>query len=263
MPAVNEVIKTYNFSTGRRLYAIGQVRRAAAELGDELITRRADEALEHDRGTLEKERRWKIAKQQKSAGRGQAAALDNRLDRVLSGMHASVAALRGALDPDDALTQRCDRFLATYFPEGPGAITNLEFEDQLGAMKNIAEHLAEMDADEARQMHISPFREQLAALLPLFETELEEPGEQFRFQVLRAARAVGHEKLCELIATIVAHYPGREPENVEKRQRLYAPIAEQNERVRARNARRPSPDVEVDPETGEELDTEDPVEPTS
>ena len=42
-----------------------------------------------------------------------------------------------------------------------------------------------------------------------------------------------------------------------------APIVEQNERVRARRSPRSAPDVEVDPETGEErLVTEDGVAPT-
>ena len=257
MPATSDLINVYRFSTGRRFYAVGQVRDVAAALGDERIARRAEEALEHDRGTLEKERLWKVAKKEKSSGRGRAVELDNRLDRVLSGMHASVSALKAALARESDLAKRCDAFLTSTFPQGPGAITNSEFEDQLGAMKEILDHLETIDNAQAEAMHITPFAEQLSVLVPLFEAELREPGEQFRFKKLRAARALGHEKLCELIATIVADYPGRDPENVEKKERLYAPIAEQNERVRARLARRPSPDVEVDPETGEELDTED------
>lgn len=257
MPAVNELINVYRFSTGRRAFAVGQVREVAVDLGDELIARRAEELLEHDRGTLEKERLWKTAKKQKSSGRGRAVELDNRLDRNLSGMFTSVRALRDTLDRESELAKRCDEFLTTTFPQGPGAITNLEFEDQLGAMEDIVRHLATISDAQAKEMHISPFNEQLAVLVPLFASELDQPGEKFSFKVLRAARTLGHEMLCELIATIVANHAGRAPENVEKRRRLYAPIAEQNERVRVRLARRPAPDVEVDPVTGEELDTED------
>ena len=130
-------------------------------------------------------------------------------------------------------------------------------------MQEILGHLQAMPADEASEMHVSPFVAQLARFVPLFEAELAQPGEQFRFDILRAAREVGHENLCTLIATILAEYPGREPENVQKRGALLAPIREQNERVRARKARRTAPDVDVDPETGEELlVTEDVLEPT-
>src|SRR5690606_6360038 len=87
------------FSSGASVgvYAIGQLRKVAAELGDVQITQRADAALEHDHGTLEKERLWQVARSQKSGARGRAAELDNHLDRIVSGMHTSVSALKGAL----------------------------------------------------------------------------------------------------------------------------------------------------------------------
>ncbi|MEQ9072688.1 MAG: hypothetical protein RLP09_02465, partial [Sandaracinaceae bacterium] len=94
--------------------------------------RRADAALEHAR----EERLWKIAKRQQEAPRGNAVELHNQLDRVISGMHTSVA----ALDRESPLAKRCREFLATYFPQGAGGITNREFEDQLGAMKEILAH---------------------------------------------------------------------------------------------------------------------------
>ena len=179
-------------------------------------------------------------------------------------MFTSVSSLKGALDSDSELAQRCGAFLDTYFPEGPAGITKREFEEQLGAMQEILRHIQAIDAAQAAEMHVTPFSDQLARLVPSFEAELAQPGEQFRFDILRTAREVGHENLCTLIAAILAGYPGRDPEQVEKRHRLLAPLAEQNERVRVRMARRPAPDVAVDPETGRELvDPVDDLDPTA
>lgn len=56
--------------------------------------------------------------------------------------------------------------------------------------------------------------------------------------------------------------PTRDEEHVRKRTAILAPIVGLNERVRARRSRRSAPDVEADPETGEErLVTEDGVTP--
>jgi len=74
------------------------------------------------------------------------------------------------------------------------------------------------------------------------------------FKELRTARANGHEALCKLVSTIISEYQKEDPETVETRGALLAPVFAQNAKISERRKTNPAPDVDVDPDTGEELE---------
>jgi hypothetical protein len=252
------------FSTGRRIFACGQVLDAArrqenAELLIDLIER----STAQDRATLALEARWREQRANRSRARGRAVELDNEIDRLLGGMFTTVSVLVGALRTGDRASEG-RAFLRSFFPEGAGSITNMRFEDQLAVMEEMLTRLAAMSAEQIDRLNIGFYVEELRRLVPEFERELREhTREDLRFDVVRAARQEGHENMLLLLATIYATRAGRDEADTRARRELIGPIIEQAERIRARRRTRPSGhDVEVDPETGEEHDQEDDVDPS-
>lgn len=252
---IADYVALYRFSTGRRLFTLSQLRARAAERGDETLVQRIDEAIEHDRETVRLEGLWEKARRQTSRARGRAVELDQRIDRLLGAMHTTVSVLLSTLPPESERARRARGFLDRFFPAGAAAIVNSAFEDQLAVLEHMTEALGAMDRAALDELNVAHFARELAELTPQFKTELSQPSEGFRFDKLRAARDRGHRNLLVLVATIIAQHPGSEPAEVGARRALLAPIAEQNARIRAARRRAPrGPDVEVDPQTGEEID---------
>src|SRR5690606_33071236 len=119
--------------------------------------------------------------------------------------------------------------------------------------EEMNEDFADFSEEQLRRLNITWHVGELARLAPQLAAALDQPREGMRFEEVRATREEGHEKLCELVATIVSQFRGRSEANVQARTALLAPVVEANERVSARRRRRNGPDVEVDPNTGEEL----------
>lgn len=247
------------FSTGRRLFVIAQVLELARELGNVRLIARAEQALAFDRETREKESEWRRVRGNRSRARGNAVEIDRQLDRVIGAMHSSLHAVLVALDPRSAHAAKVRAFIDRYFPEGADAITNAEFEDALAIIEEMNEDFALLSEAERAELSITFHVPELARLAPQLSTELNKPTGGIRFATVSAARLEGHENLCTLASTIVAEYPGRKPENVEACTKLLTPIFDANARVAERRKRKNGPDVDVDPDTGEELEPGAPV----
>lgn len=257
------------FSNGRRLFVLKAVLKVAKELENEAIIAWTEQALAFEREVRKLERRWRTARGKRSRSRGNAKEIDLQVDRIVSAMLGSLELLLVSLTAGSEEALRVIHYIDKYFPEGAAAITNAEFEDALAIIEEMVEDFAPMPEAELDALNIKTHVAALARLVPQFAAELNRPQKGMRFDTVREARREGHEMLCDLVATILSEYKGKDPDKLEARAALLAPILDANERVTARRKRRNGPDVDVNPNTGEELepgadiidDEEDPAGP--
>lgn len=243
----------YVFSSGRRVFTGKRVLEACDTWSNPFVRERVEWALAHDRNTITLERRWRRTRG-KSVARGRAVEIDRRIDYVISGAYQSVLLVRRPLDPTDPVAIKADAFLEEYFADGAEPITNAEFEDALAIIEDMNDDFAVMPKTDLEDLNIVPFVRQLAVLAPAFEAELTLPNTKMRFSELRKARAEGQRRLEIVLSAIIASFHQDTPEDIEAFNGLIAPILDQNARIAARRKSSPAADVDVDPNTGEELD---------
>lgn len=242
----------YVFSTGRRVFTFNRLIEVSRTWNSPFVAERVDWALAHDRNTITLERRWRRTRG-KSVARGRAVEIDNRIDHVISGMFQSVLLVRRPLDASDPVAIKADAFIDEHFSDGAEPITSAEFEDALAIIEDMNEDFSAMSSTDIQDLNIVPFVRQLAVLAPAFEAELTLPNTKMRFSELRKARKEGQRRLNVVLSAITAAFHENTPEHVQAFNGLIAPILDQNQRVGARR-KGPAVDVDVDPNTGEELD---------
>lgn len=260
---VNLIVGLYTllrFSNGRRHFVLRQVLAVAKKLEDAALVTRIEAAIAHEVMLRGLERRWTRTKANRSKARGEAQVLDARIDRLLAAMYRSVESVLDAVNPKGEHAAMVHAFLAKHFPAGIQEITQAPYEDELNVIEEMNDDFAKLSEDEIKQLNIIHHVPELARLAPLFAAELDKAGDDdaVRFTEVRAARELGHSKLLKIVSTIHSVYDedfADDPVEAAKAQAdLLAPIMAANARVAERRRRRNGPDVEVDPDTGEELE---------
>ncbi len=256
MAAIYEFFSLLRFSNGRRLFVLQTLATIAAGLGNARLIERLEQALLFERELRKLEGDWRRARGNKSKARGRAAEIDAQLDRLIGSIYRTVQEALIPCPPGSDRAILIRNFLAHYFPEGAEGITQAEFEDALAIIQEMNEDFATLSEADMKTLNIANHVPELARLAPLFQIELNQPvaGGQVRFETISAARLEAHENLCGIVATIKSEFWGKEPEAVAAREALLAPIRDANARVAERRKRKNAPDVDVDPETGEELE---------
>lgn len=184
-----------------------------------------------------------------SRARGQAVALDNQIDRLVSAIANIAQANVAALPADDATHVASKTLLARVFPLGAAAIVTLPFEEELDAVNEL---LADLDTagDLAAQAGVAHLVAPLRALAPQFATELAKRVEIVEFDAVQARRARMQRALGVVVAQLIATWP--QPADEAALTAALAPLTFQMDRVRELRRRRRAV-RDVNPETGEEL----------
>lgn len=229
---------------GRHAYALAEVqaRATGATLAAvEPAKRVADE-------TLEVELQWRhVLSARKSRARGDAVAVDRQVDAQIVAIHKGLESdLVG--DPGDPMVDAASKVLTLLFPDGPGAVTGLEFEEQLGRMDAM---LKLLDQDLAAQVQTLGLARKIVRLKRLVEEFRLELGARvdhaLSFDDVKAQRELLHEATCQAVAAILHLAP-----DAATRAELLEPLDDQQRRV-SEARRRHSQPTDVDPLTGEEL----------
>lgn len=248
----------YELSTGRRIFALGQVRDRALERGIMEVVAHVDAAIDHDRATRQTDTRW-AARDQPAAVDAAVKPIDILLDRALSAMRDAAVAQAEVARPGDGLAEQVDGFLRAVFPLGVAAVTSLPYVEELAAVEHILEKLQGPQAAAVIELGLTRHAERLAELVTSYRDALCAPPIDLTWDDVRAARARGQELLLEAVALIIALTRDGTPESSAARADLLAPILEQNDAVRRyMRARRKVEDV--DPSTGV-VQPEPPVAP--
>src|SRR3954466_11464103 len=98
--SLESLFNFYIFPTGRRLFAIGQVREAAKAQSFTELSDLCDTAITHDQATLDIDRRW--AGEEKSGGTNPLAQrIDALVDRALAAVRDHAMAQTEGAPPED------------------------------------------------------------------------------------------------------------------------------------------------------------------
>jgi hypothetical protein len=244
----------YVFNTGRRLFALQQVRAAAQEQRFTELVKHCDAAIAHDVAAREIERRWS-GEPAADAGNPVAQRIDVLVDRTLGAIRDQAAAqTQGAL-PDDPIHAQVGAFVKRLFPVSVYAVTSLPFVEELAAVDDILKLLHGELAPAVKEFGLGRLVKRLADLARQYRDSLEAaPRSLISWDRVRAARSEGHGLMLEAVAIVLGKHHKRTAEGTADRLALLAPILQQNEAIgqylRARRAV-----TDVNPETGDEEPT--------
>ena len=247
--SLDSLLSLYVFTTGRRIFALQQVRALAKEQGFAELVKHCDAAIAHDVETREIERRWS-GEPAKGDTNPAAQKIDILVDRTLGAIRDQAVAQTQGAPADDPIHAEVAAFLKKIFPVGVNAVTSSSYVDELSAVDDILKQLKGDLAQGVKELGLGRLTKRLADLAEQYRDALEAPPSSLvEWGRVRAARAEGHGLLLEAVAIILGKHHGRTPEATAARLSLLGPILKQNEAIgqylRARRAV-----TDVNPETG-------------
>src|SRR5262249_54464022 len=130
------LLTLYIFSTGRRLFAMQEVKKAAESAGLTVLAAHCDVAIAHDRKTRDLEARWSSDKDA-ALYSPEAKQIDILVDVALGALYSALDAEVRDAAPGDTVAEDAARLQKAAFPEGVGAITTLRFPDELSQLQRI------------------------------------------------------------------------------------------------------------------------------
>jgi hypothetical protein len=239
----------YLFTTGRRLFAIQQVLKAAKQDRWPELVKHLQAALDFDRNTRQLDLIWIQQRGQPLGAKAQK--LDWKLDKTLGSFVKAAISYAEGLDPEDELVAEIETMLKTIAPAGLQAITQLPFVEELSELDRINTALDGDLAGTVEKLGSIKLVKRLTKLTSEFRAELEtEPATRIIFDQVRAARARGQRNMLQAVAIIIGRYHGDSQEHVSKRDILLSPIMRQSDEIGAYMKSRRTI-LDVDPETGE------------
>ena len=251
--SLSALISIYTFSTGRRLFALAQLMKAAKDYKLKELVAHCEMALAYDQKTRALETQW-AAPVVAPAGQGVVTRIDFLVDRVLVALRDTTRAQADGHEDTgkDSIPQKAGRLLTAIFPLGVQKVTQAVFVEELAAVDGIVLSLKSKElAPIVEELGLGNLAKRLAELAVEYRAALEAPdAEVMSFGDVRGARAQGQEHVLMAIAMILGRFPGATPDHLEARTALLGPILKQNEAIRLYlKSRRTVEDV--NPETGE------------
>lgn len=248
--SLEAILNFYVFTSGRRLFALQEVRSLGQAQGFTELTQHCDAAIAHERTTREMERRW-ASEPDHTVTNPAAQQLDALVDRTLGAIRDHVVAqTQGAVD-SDPIHAAATAFVKRIFPISVYAVTSLPYIDELAAVDDIVALLQGELAPQVQDLGLGRLAQRLAELAEQYREALESPPPSLLdWGKVRSARSEGQGLLLEAVAIILGKHHLRTPDGTEARLALLAPILKQNEAIgnylRTRRAV-----TDVDPDTGE------------
>jgi hypothetical protein len=257
---LGSLFNLYQFSTGRRIFAMQLVLKAARKIKFPELEVHVAMAIKHDRATRKLDAQWQ-AQGGQPKGQGAAPRVDTLVDKTLTGLRDAAAAQAAGAAPDDDIAEKVAQFIGEIFPAGVASITQLSYLDELAAVDAIVGKLKGELAPLAAELGLSRLANRLATLAAEYRSALEAPPPPaLSFGTVRAARAQGQENMLQAVALIVGRYYKSTPDHAGPRAALLGPILKQDEAI-AHYLRSRRTVEDVNPETGEvETEPLDPME---
>lgn len=245
------LLNFYIFSTGRRLYAMMQVRKAAAAAGFDALVSHCDVAIAHDRQAHDIEARW-LGQRPEGQYSPEARQIDIVVDATLTALRDGIDAAARTSAPGDALGEAAVKLGKELFPTNVVDIITLSYVEELAEVNRILGRLQSVDwAQVVEALGLSRHAARLADLAQQYSAAIEaSPGGKVSFGEVKDARGRGQALMLKAVAMILGRHPSDEPADLAGRAALLGPIMKQNEAIRGYlRARRAVQDV--NPETGE------------
>src|SRR5262249_9066992 len=119
--SLESIFDFYDFTTGRRLFALRQVRALASGFTE--LAKHCDAAIAHELAPRELERRW--AGEPVDAPNPAAQRIDVLVDRALGAIRDHALAQSQGAGPDDPIHAEVEKFIKRIFPVSVHAVTTL------------------------------------------------------------------------------------------------------------------------------------------
>ncbi|HAA55316.1 MAG TPA: hypothetical protein DCE42_11205 [Myxococcales bacterium] len=254
--SLGSILDLYQFTSGRRLFAYFGVQKQARihKLTSPALDAHITLAIKHDHNTRKLERKWRTQKGSKTTV--DLRPLDYSLDRSVTSISRHCENFTHAMDPGHPLYILAAEITTDFFPEGPGAITQLEYEEEISTVDEMIEALNTPKYQEhVQKLHLTPLLDNTKKRSEALHQALQKNnGPEITFGDVKAARAKGQQLLEQMIAIIIGTYYNNES-HTKPRQQLLEPVMKQQARI-ADLMKRHRPVNDVNPETGED-ETED------
>jgi hypothetical protein len=244
------LLNLYVFSTGRRIFAMGQVLERAKKAKLDAIAAHCEATIAHDRETRKLEARW-AGQPAVITYSPELRATDISTDNCLIALRDAIDSQLRVIKPEDPLAASIIRLQKVLFPQGAGTITSMNYVEEIAEVDRVLEVLAEESwKPTVAELHIQRHIARLTELAQKYHELLEAPPSKVLFDQVHASRQKGQRMLHEAVAMIMGRYPSASPEHVEGFHALMGPILKQNDAIgeyyRTRRAVQ-----DVNPDTGE------------
>lgn len=246
-PSLDTIIHLAQFTSGRRIHALLEVRAVAVALGDTALVQRIDAALADDRRTRALDNRWS-GRRSKPDHSDEAKEIDRAVDQLLTSIRDAAEMYTKSAFAGTTMESHAVRFLGVAFPNGVQPITSLPFVDQVAAVEVLLEAFGGELAAQVAALHLDPLVLRLKEITVEYRAAVYNSRDDLDFATVQAARARGQRNLLEIVAMIAgAYYSHTQADHVERRARLLQPILEQDRLIRSYlAARRSVPDLDSD-----------------
>jgi hypothetical protein len=247
---LSALLTLYAYSTGRRLFALQQVKKEATLAGHVALAAHCDVAIDHDKSTRSLEARW-LAQNPDAQFSPEAKQLDIVVDVALGALRDAVDAAARASAQGDPLGEAAVKLGDELFPGTVADITTLPFVEELGQVARILDTLkSQAWSQKVQELGLSRHVVYLTGLEQKYRAAIEKDT-KISFNDVKAARAKGQSLMLQAMAMILGLHPSDSAADQAGRAKLMGPILTQNEAIPAYlRARRAVSDV--DPETGVE-----------
>lgn len=246
-----DYLNSRQLPTGRRIFAMKAVRRAAEGFGDAQIVAKCDRAIAADQECLRAEMAYRQGKSFASNARGLSNEYDQKIDAIWAGIHAVA---QGQTIGEDAVAQKATEFLKEVFPAGLAGLVNLTFEAQLADMDMLLERFVAPTGDLAKHVDALGVRrhvDQLDTLVPKFRAELEkENADEVTYEDVKNFQLDSLDVFAAAVFAVLSTYDTDSARAAERRGVCLAEYHRQNAII-AEAYRRQNRVPDVDPDTGE------------
>jgi hypothetical protein len=244
------LLNLYVFSTGRRIFAVQHVGKAAAAAGLTAIATHCEKAVGHDQTTRDLEARW-AGDRTASQFSPEARPIDTLVDIALGALRDAIDAEARDADPGDDLAEAAAKLEKEAFPNGVAAITTLGYVDELNQVQRIIALLQSATWSAlVPKLGLDRRLSRLVDLEQKYGAVLAEPAKTISFGEVKEARHKGQSLMLQAVAMILGQYPSESDADIAGRQALLKPILDQNDAIRVYLRERRAVE-DVNPTTGQ------------
>ncbi len=223
-------------------------------LDDPLLQDRVDDALQKANIALPLVFQWETKQRLELMRRTGANDADNLTDRAVTSLYNAADNFR-SMGPDAPLYKTADNLINLIMPQGVKPITSQRYENQYATINIILSLLDGPGKPAVEALNLQPFVEHLRDLNQQYGQSLTSTGNTgITYNEVQQATLTAQEAYALVILTIWTRFPFEQDRTL--RNKLLAPIHEQNGRFRQHYARKSTP-PRVDPQTGEFSDEEE------
>ncbi len=216
---------------------------------------RLTEAQAEAKHAIRMDQLWLNVRANKSRARGDATTIDREIDQTIKAIHKRLEADAVGKE-NDPVVMSATTLLKDLFLHGYSSVTRSAFDIQLGLVDDLLDNLEDGFDAHVQTLGLDRLVHNLRDLNDQFRIELDaENGRPFGFSQVDAQRNALHQAICRVIVAIFHDLSEPTPENTALLNVLFEPLKTQNKAVSdAYRAKRRVRDI--NPKTGEELDTD-------